>query len=251
MSRKIKMLVHSPSGRGKTTLAKTAVGDENLMPMLAIDFEGGMPFSIGSVCNPIDELENIKDSTPSVNMIDMYRIKHWNDFDDIYEYISSAENIYKSIFFDSLSEMAKFNLFEITGNYANAKKSLKSIRIPQIQDYGRTNTLIHFLVRTFRDLDMNVIFTAGSIYDDNPASGGKKMFPDMPGKLASQIPHVVPLVAYLARIEEENNKFTRALMFDSSNAYEAKAWDEYGLLGDCLENPTLPKLFKLINGIKD
>lgn len=250
---KIKLLVYSPSGRGKTYLAKTGLNDPNIMPMLLVDFEGGTD-SIASCIRQVglkeDKERNIFKLGKDVknDVIDVWRVKSWKDFDDVYDYLSEAENVYKTVVLDSLSELNKFNLFEQTGAYNSAKRSIMSIVPPKIQDYGRSNAQIEFLVRYFRDLDMNVIFTAGCKLDEQNPTGGKKYYPNLTGQLAGSIPHIVSIVAYYAMRIEENNTMTRVLAYGSSEVYEAKIRDEFGLCGDHMDNPTLTKLYNLLNG---
>ncbi len=249
---KIKLLVYSPSGRGKTYLAKTALPDTNLCPVLMIDFEGGVDGSIGSVCRqvgrkaiPDQGIFKLGEGTTN-DVIDVWRVKTWKDFDDVYDYLSEAENVYKTCFIDSLTELNKFNLFEQTGAYSSAKRSIMSIVPPKIQDYGRSNAQIEFLVRYFRDLDMNIIFTAGCKLDEANPTGGKKFYPNLTGQLAGAIPHVVDIVGYYAMRQDEQ-ELVRTLVYGPNETYEAKIRDEFGVCGDHMDNPTLIKLYNMLN----
>lgn len=241
--KKIKALIYGPAGRGKTTLARTVINDPYLEPLLLLSFEGGVRSAIGSVCNFI-ELDEIGKNPTS---LDVYEIQQWSDFNTIYRRLEVAQHTYKTLFIDSLSELNAMALAEFSGAAKAARTDFNAVRIPQIQDYGKTNQVIDLLMRLFRDLDMNVIFTAGAEQEVNSATQRLKYYPALTGKLKYKVSHVFDMVGFYGIKEDEDGVEYRCLRFDSSDKYEAKVRDEHNTFTLHLIEPTLPKLLQELN----
>jgi hypothetical protein len=244
--RKIKGLIHGPAGRGKTTLARTALGDNRLMPFLLLSFEGGVEDAIGSSCQWIEDMSDIGKVAPK-DKLTVYEIKQWADFNTIYRRLDESQGIYNSLFIDSASELNLMALAEFSGSAQAFKNKFSDVKIPQIQDYGKVNTVMDLLFRSFRDLDMNVIFTAGSELDNNPSTGRNKYYPSLTGKMRAKVNHIFSLVGFFGLLANADGGEDRCLCFDSSDKYEAKVRDEHGNFPPILVNPTLPKILDLLN----
>ena len=245
----LKMLVYAPSGHGKTYLAGTAVGDARLMPMVIADFEGGTR-SIRSK-TIIVPLEEFADFVPSMDKIVVIRIKHWEDFDTLYEVVHSPDNPYRTLVIDSLSELNYLILSEVVSVAVKSDRG-HDPDVPERQDYLRSSTQMRKLIRFFRDLVMNTIFTAQANEKENPQTKRMQAVPNLTGKLVYEVPGLVDIVAYLGVMEDANEDgdpiTIRSLLVQPTGRFMAKARDEDGRLGDAVENPTLPKIMNLLDG---
>lgn len=247
-SYKLKLLIHGTAGKWKTSMAKTCVNDERLMPMLLWNFEGGTD-SIHSVCNYIDLSEIGKNY--SLDKIDVVTIKSWKEFDKLIRIIHTKEYGYKTLFLDSISELTKLNLFEQSGAFESAKTSILSVRMPQLREYGESQEQLNVLVRILKYVDAHIICVSGSELNSNIEEGVTKktmMIPALSGKLSLQLPHIFSHVGYMKTVQDSKQQNTIAMMFDNSSEYLAKTRDEFNRLGKGIINPTIPKILDKLTG---
>jgi len=244
-----KFLFYSPPGHGKTTLLGTAAGDERICPMLLLDFEAGTR-SIGSKVVRI-ELNNLAKHKPTVDKITAVRILDWQDFDDVHEFLRDVEHGYRSVALDSLSEINYLNLTK-TIDEAYRKDRKHDPDVAEQRDYLKSAGQMRRMVRNFRDLPLHVFFTALAQTAQDPISRATMSQPQLTGKLAFEIPGLVEVTGYMAVVEERQDSGEistyRALLTDSTERYFAKDRTEGGKLGGFLADPTLPKIFDLLEG---
>lgn len=243
----LKMLVYSPPGHGKTTLLGTGAGDPRISPMLILEFEGGTR-SIKSKIRKI-KLEKLGETEPTVDKIDVIQIQSWDDFDVVYDFLDSADHGYRSLGLDSLSEMNYLNMTEALALALREDKK-HDPDIPEQRDYLRSAGQMRRLVRFFRDLPMHVFFTAGASTQQDPRTKEYKAWPSLTGKLTFEIPGLVEIVGYLAVVDvdgdgENPDTTERWLFVQPTGKFEAKDRTEGGMLGEYIENPTLPQIFDL------
>lgn len=246
----INVLVYSPPGHGKTTLIGTLLEDPRLQPALVADFEGGIR-SIRSKCQVIT-VAQIKNHKPIPGKITVVRIRKWDDFNELYDYLVENPDVYKSVAIDSLTEVHYLNLTEVVGIAFNADQKKHDPDVAEQRDYLKSIAQMRKLVRYFRDLDINVIFTATSQVGEEPRTRRPMAMPALIGKFAAEVPALVDTVGYLAVIEEgegEKKVSTRVLLLQPSERFMAKTRTE-GQPIETLENPTMGKLFDLLNGKK-
>lgn len=239
----IKFLVYAPPGHGKTTLLGTVVGDERISPMLLLEFEGGTR-SIRSKVRKIEiaELGKIK---PSVDVIDVVSIQDWDDFTTVYEFLSERDHDYLSIGLDSLSEMNYLNLTTALDT-ATKEDRKHDPDILEQRDYLRSSNQMKKLIRYFRDLPMHVFITASAQQSQDPRTKETKLGPSLTGKLAFEIPGLLEIVGYLAIVELDSGENQRWLFVQPTGRFEAKDRTEGGKLGEYVAEPTLSKIFDLI-----
>lgn len=126
----INVLVHSPAGYGKTTLATTTE-----QPTIILSAEAGL-LSINNAA------------------IDYVDIKHMGDLHAAYQYLKTDQK-YKWVVLDSVSEITSMCLIEqkkLTGDPRQAYTKMRDIMLG--------------LIRDFRNLDKNVYMTCQQSTDE-------------------------------------------------------------------------------------
>lgn len=180
----LKALIYGNSGAGKTWALGTAGLDSRTSPILILDTERGT-----------HTLKN----APNVDVFEVTKPK---DFADVYAYLESGKHPYKTVAIDSVSETHLAGLMEV----ANIQLSGDATDV-QIRDYYRVLNRIRHLLRSFRDLPLNVLFTALAQTANDPKAGSVKK-PAMVGQMADEILGMFDASIYLGLVpmKGENNK---------------------------------------------
>lgn len=271
----VKMLFYGPYGIGKTHLIKTGVGDPRIFPMLMLNFEGGA-LSIASKIHKLDTIRKYfrqckeenkpkrayinefreylnQSENASIDFVDVLKVETWDDLEDILDILADGSSRYASIAIDSLTEINYLVLREITEEAGKVNPSKHDGELSQLQDYGRAATRLRRVVRTFRDLPMNCIFTALPQESKDETYGTTETRPSLVGKLSEEVPAMFDITGYMqspkpraggSNSEEES---MRTIYFQPTNKFRAKDRSEGGKLGDSMtftkEDPTLVTIF--------
>jgi hypothetical protein len=229
----IKMVTYGASGLGKTTFVGTANDVPELHPILMADMENGT-MSIKSRCVPTD-ISTLKN--PSKDKINVLRIKSFKELRLMVDFLYSNPNVYKTLIIDSITES---NYMALTDTL-----SISSRELAQIQDYGRVASLMRSLIRELRDIDELNVFITG-LANEVLVNGLTVYRPNLIGKLSGEIPALVDILGYYDQDRDGN----RIMYFTSDKKFLAKDRSEGGALGDFIEEPTIPKIYNLIKGVK-
>ena len=202
-SQGVKVLVHGPSGAGKTVLCTTC--EE---PTLIISAEAG--------------LLSARNATGNIQVAEVSTI---NDIMEVYTFLKEGTD-FKWVCIDSLTEIGEVVL-------ANEKAQTKDPR----QAYGALIDQMGDLVRAFRDLPYNIVMTAKQERIKDESNGSLLYMPSMPGsKLAQQLPYWFDEV-FAYRVEKNQDGETVRMLQTSRDAtHEAK--DRSGSL-DQWEEPNM------------
>jgi len=228
----LKLLIFGESGVGKTVLASTAALVPSMSPMLFLNIEGGLL----SAQKQAPRLKLPKGSIKSL------RLNKFLDIEPIYNTLADSEHSFRTVVIDSLTELQKCSMEQIMRDVAR-KDATRDLDIPAQRDWGKTIEQIRRVVRGFRDLDMHVIMTCLAKEDKDELTGEVKVRPDLPGKLAGQVPAFFDEVFYMYNAVKEDPKnenaniVTRHLLTANAGKYIGK--DRSGNLPLMLENPTL------------
>jgi hypothetical protein len=239
----LKMLFYSPAGHGKTTLLGTAIGDPRLCPMLFVDFEAGTK-SIKSKIKRI-ELDQLGKVKPAIDKAHAVRIKEWEDFNVVYNFLANEDHGYQSVAIDSLTEVNYLNLTTIVGKEVELGDHDPDIAYQE--DYLRSIAQMRKLIRFFRDLPLHVFFTAGAMESIDARTKKMQYRPGLTGKLSMELPGLVDTIGYLSVVEDDDETF-RCLFVQPTEKFMAKDRSEGGILGDEIEEPTLPEILDILLG---
>jgi hypothetical protein len=203
-ARNAKVLIHSPAGHGKTHLLGTAQEDPRTYPMAFINFEGGEQTLAG-----LD--------------IDVFDVRDWRDFDEVYRTVADPSSPYNSVGVDSISESQVAGLLDILDrDRARADPD----QLAQA-DWGIIRVRMQRMLRQFvRRLDKHVFMTALTKEDVVPRVGQVKV-PSVQGGIANDLPGIFDVVAYLA-LEDTEEGTERLLLLHSYPRFSVKARTPWG-----------------------
>ena len=203
----VNLLVYGDSGVGKTTLCGTAPKP------LIISAEGGL-LSLADKDIPVFEIQTR------------------NDCNEVYDWLDRSKEAkqYETICLDSLSEIAEVLL-------ASEKAQTKDAR----QAHGVMAEEMSILIRGFRDLPFNTVFTAKTKKVVDEASGAITFMPSVPGQmLLNNLPYFFDEVVLLALGKTSDKKIFRYLDTVGDRRWIAK--DRSGKLA-AQEKPDLTHVF--------
>jgi hypothetical protein len=232
----INLLIYGHSGAGKTRLAASACEVEAMSPVLVVDVEGGT-FSI-------------RDLYPQVDVV---RVKSFADMQEIYEAIHDKKVPYKTVVLDSLTEMQKFSMSMIMRDLIR-KEPDRDPDIPSVREWGKNIEQIRRVVRAFRDLEINTIFTALVSEERNTRSGLVDKKPYLSGKLAHEVAGFLDIVVYYyTKLRKEGDEMITMRLLLTSMTEDTVAKDRSDKLPMILgaeRPPVMQDLYDYILGGK-
>jgi hypothetical protein len=231
MEKNINMLIYAESGVGKTVLCGSAAAVSEMGPVLFIDVEGGTM--------------SLMDFYPNVQVI---RIQSWNDMQRLVKLIAKGDHGYNTIVIDSLSECSKLSMQNVMDvEVATSSRDIDP-DVPEIRHWGKNIEQMRRFVRTMRDLEVNVLFTALS--DKEKDNKGKwQSYPMMPGKLSKEIPGFMDIVCYYyIKSTKREGKDVKQRLLVSTSTDTAVAKDRSNKLPQVMEEPTMAKIYEAIIG---
>lgn len=200
----LNLMMYGDSGVGKTLLAGTAAFVEELSPVLFIDVEGGT-----LTLSQFDDTANI----------DVIRVTSWPVMQKLYDELYAGRHPYKTVVIDSLTEMQKLAMGSVLGY---GKDLDPEGIIPEFKDWSLNTEQMRRLVRAFRDLSLNTIFTCLALDQEHPRK--KNVFikkPNLTKKLSEEIPAFFDVLFYLYATEVGGQN-VRYIQTDKSDRIVAK-----------------------------
>jgi len=225
----INMLVYGDSGVGKTVLAASAAAVKEMSPVLLLDVEGGT-FSIR---------EKYAD-------VDVVRVQTWKDMQAVYDALFNNLT-YKTIILDSLTEIQKFSMYNIMDDLVGREPD-RDPDVPGMREWGKNTEQIRKIVRAFRDLECNAIFTALATSDKDAKTGILKTKPSLSGKLKDEVAGFVDEVVFMYK-KIMGDDIKRLLLTSGTDQQVAK--DRSDKLPVIIEDPTMMKLYDYMFNTKE
>ena len=228
----LNILIYGEIGAGKTWFGGTADDDERTRPLLVIDTEGGI-----TTLRHRSEVDVVTlRSVPELEKL----------HNDLYHSIENGTMHYKSLMIDSLPELADLDMRTIMREAYSKNPDKVDRDVPSPREYGKSRIHMRAIVRAFRDLPCNTIFTAqvNSLQEEGQPI---KYFPGFTGKMKTEIPGFMDIVGYLQPEVDPQGVIVRKLQVQGTRRVVAK--DRTSALGSVVENPTVPMLWNLIHGI--
>jgi AAA domain-containing protein len=223
------LMVYGKSGVGKTYLAGSAENVSEMRRVLYIDVEGG--------------IMTLRKDFPNVATV---RVKTWQDLQKIYDHLYAGGHGFKTVILDSLTEIQKFNMNEIMRQLVE-KKPERDPDVPDLREWGKNLEQIRRFVRAFRDLPMNVIFTALEIEKQDKMMRTIRT-PSLSGRMAGEVAAFLDIVLHYRADEKTNDagvtEVIRVLQSRATASTTAK--DRSGLLPPVMVDPTMDQLYNLI-----
>ncbi|BCV23331.1 ATP-binding protein [Gelria sp. Kuro-4] len=218
----VKGLIYGEPGAGKTYLACTAPKPLVLLTEPAVSDSTMLAVKRDLGVDP-----------------DVWEILEWNDLEEAFEYLQSAQHPYETVVIDSLTDLYR-RVMRLTINNAVEKRPQHDPDVPEKGDWFRVQERVRYIARMFRDLPMHVIFTALVMDIRNEV---RRVPLVQPKSLAQELPAYCNLVGYLG-VQEINGEYVRKLLVEPTDVYAAK--NPGGALPPIVENPNLRAIFDQI-----
>lgn len=174
----INVLIYGESSVGKTTLAGGADAVPEMRKVLFVDIEKGDLALRKTPYRP-----------------DVVRISNWTQLMNLHAAlladVGNPDARYKTVVIDSLNEANDLCIKEIMASEPEGE-----FTTPEWKHWNQNQVRMLRMLRLFRDLPMNVIFTSLVKQQVNEKSGATKLLPDLPGKLAGKVPAIFDNVLY-------------------------------------------------------
>lgn len=228
-------LIYGDVGAGKTHLLGTAADHVETAPVFIFDVEGGLKTLL---------------KFPNKELIERKKVRSMQELTDgfnlLFKAIKNGRLPYGTVAVDSLTELTDLDMRTIMSEAYDRNPDKVDKDVPSQREWGKARNHIRTIVRAFRDLPCNVIFTAqvGSLQEEGQPT---KFFPGFAGKLRTEVPGFMDVVGYLyAEQDPVGDGVTRKLQLQGTRRIVAK--DRFGTLGSVLENPTIPMMWELTKG---
>ena len=223
------MMVYGRSGVGKTRLGGSAFTVDEMRRVLLIDIEGGWL--------------TLRKDFPGVESV---RVGAWSDMQKVYDELYAGGTGIQTVIIDSLTEVQKFNMDQIMIKLVEDKGGDRDMDVPSLREWGKNLEQTRRFVRAFRDLPINVIFTALEQEKLDRFQRPVKL-PSLSGKMAMEVAAFLDIVLYYSVKEVEvegGKKQIRVLQSQATETTVAK--DRSGLLPPIMVDPDMGKIYDLV-----
>jgi hypothetical protein len=231
-----KLLIYGRAKQGKTRLVSSAP------KVLLLDINEKGTASVRRDLNPW-----------------VYPITFWTEIADIFWYLQEGNHDYESVALDGLTAMQTLCMNFVLGEQV-ALDASRDPDMPTRQAWGKVGQLMKTQITNYRNLPMNVIFTALTRSrfvddeDDTESSGEPLIGPAVSPSVGNHIEQAVDLIGYLYKREvivkskksKDKKKVTRRrLIVEGSERYVVG--DRTGTLGTYVDAPDLTEMIAIMD----
>jgi len=224
--RSLVMLVHGEPGVGKSWLGDTAPA-----PRLILDAEGGSRFT------PSEKVywDPMRENPPTGHQAVVVLVRQYDVLLRVYQWLNSGQHEFRSVILDSLTEIQKRCMDNITGVNAATQ-----------QDWGTLLRHMEGLIRQFRDLTFHPTRPIEVVLFNTTTSEiqGQKR-PNVQGQLKLSLPAFVDVVGYMY-VANVNGEAQRLLMTVPYPGFTAK--DRTNRLAEAIADPNIERMLEDIYG---
>lgn len=232
------ILIHGPTGSGKTTLAIHKAP----RPILTLDTDAGLESVLGT-----DNMDQIHIWQPS-NGVDYT----YDDLDAFRNYVKAGnwKLPYKTIVPDNLTIIQKPIIryaIDILMSKTGDEDSKIDPDVPSQQGWGKIYRIFDQWIRDVRDAKRrgaHVIFTSGTSEWMDAAEGYARLMPDIEGKERNQVATHMDAIGWL-----ESDESGRRLLLAPSGAFITKVRLPIGMHGKvpaAIEDPDFLKMIRAV-----
>jgi hypothetical protein len=154
---------------------------------------------------------------------------------------ASDPHHFQTIVVDSLSEVQKYCMYHILGVQIGSQRLDFEPPTAEFKQWGQDSEMMRLLVRSLRDLPMNVIFVC---MGQEIEGVGKRTVhrPNLPGKLVVEVPGFLDMVGFLyASDPDDKGEVHRRLHLQQNQAFAAK--NRFSAITQAyIDDPTMLKL---------
>ena len=228
----LNILIYGHAGTGKTVFTGSAGACPETSPLLLLDAEAGSK-SIYATLGDVDV---------SVRPIDNFT----DDIGEVFQYLSGSgsddSHPFRSVAWDSCTELQKRCMSGIMRQSLMTKPE-HDPDVPEMLDWMRNQERMRKALRYYRDLPMTFIVTCLAHRDKDETTGRVMTMPELPGKLAGEVPGYFDIVGYLTASNTEDG-IERRMHVQPSGNFVAK--DRTNALPPVVVNPTISMIYDLI-----
>jgi len=218
----IKIIVYGPPGVGKTYFSSSAP------KALFVDVEGGTL--------------SIKNAG---RQLDVVKVNKFRDIFEIHKFLASGKHEYESVIVDSLTELQKKSMDGIIEEAYRKDPTKRDPDVAELRDWGKNTAQLRKAVRYFRDLPMNVIFTALAKESKDERTGEISIGPDLTPKLQNDVAGYLDIIGHMSAKDKEDG-IVRQMLVQPTGKYMAK--DRSGRLGKVVNAPDFRQILDVIEG---
>jgi hypothetical protein len=219
-------MIHGETGVGKTHLIGTAADHPLTSPVLIADVDGG-----------VSTLRKRQD-------IDVVPVRKFIDLVNLYKDLKNAIPTdgsrfpYGTVAIDTFSEFQSLDLADIAAGMARLNDNLDP-DIPDQRAYGKSLSHMRDIIRVYRDLPCNTIFTC---HTNTERDNNMRLTyePKLTGQMKKLAPGFFDIVGYYWA-ERDGDVITRKMQFVRTETTVAK--DRTGAFEAIEVDPTIPSLW--------
>jgi hypothetical protein len=182
----------------------------------------------------------------------------WSEVNEVYWYLQEGDHPYKTVAIDGVTGMQRLAMNFVLGEIV-ALDASRDPDMPSRQAWGKVGQLMRTQITNFRNLDMNVVFTALTRVnreggEDDEEMGDSILGPAVSPSIAGHLEAAVDIIGYLYKREVTLKKtgkkvHRRRLIVEASERY--LVGDRTGTYDSYIDAPDLSEIFQAINNTEE